>query len=314
MDVITNYLEHMFRDYPPTPDILRIKSDLEQNMEDRYRELIFSGKSENEAAGAVIAEMGNLDELLREMGYDREQDMGSVSVYSIEEARNVIDSYRKFALWISAGLAIIFFAVSAVSIADSFSQASDGAIAPALFLIATAAGVCMFVWSGMRISRFNELYQLGEEPFFMVHEDMLQLQNDYEQFRSGGLKRLIAGIFLCIAGVVPVILFDAIGDVYVTRIGVPLMFLLLAVGISQLIQFGMITTAYHMTLGLGGYKITNRVNAKREDRISGIFWPIVVILYLGWSFLFNAWHISWIIWPISGLLWAVIENLLNLND
>lgn len=59
MDAIKNYLETMFLNLPNTPEVQKAKYELGQMMEDKYRELIADGKTENEAIGTVIAEFGN---------------------------------------------------------------------------------------------------------------------------------------------------------------------------------------------------------------------------------------------------------------
>ena len=41
-------------------------------MEDKYNELINDGKNENEAVGTVISEFGNLEELSKELGLEKE--------------------------------------------------------------------------------------------------------------------------------------------------------------------------------------------------------------------------------------------------
>ena len=51
METIKNYLESMFRGLPLTEKVMKAKSELLQMMEDKYTELIRSGKTENEAVG-----------------------------------------------------------------------------------------------------------------------------------------------------------------------------------------------------------------------------------------------------------------------
>ena len=63
METIKNYLESMFRGLPLTEKVMKAKSELLQMMEDKYTELIRSGKTENEAVGEVIQNFGNLDDL-----------------------------------------------------------------------------------------------------------------------------------------------------------------------------------------------------------------------------------------------------------
>ena len=68
MDTLINYLNTMFRSLPDTPEARRAKDELRQMMEDKYADLISEGKSENEAVGTVITELGNLDEFADQLG------------------------------------------------------------------------------------------------------------------------------------------------------------------------------------------------------------------------------------------------------
>ena len=40
--------------------------------------------------------------------------------------------------------------------------------------------------------------------------------------------------------------------------------------------------------------------------VEELYWAIVIVLYLGISFLSHAWHLTWIIWPVAGVLSSVI--------
>ena len=92
MDTIKTYLDNLFRSLPNTEELKRLKSDLLVNMEDKYLELKAKGKSENEAVGVVIAEFGNIDELLFEMGISKAKDSvkDSSRVLTIDEAHDYV--------------------------------------------------------------------------------------------------------------------------------------------------------------------------------------------------------------------------------
>ena len=68
MESIRNYLDNVFASVPNTEAVARVKAELLANMEDKYRELIEGGASENEAAGRVFTDFGNIDELFAELG------------------------------------------------------------------------------------------------------------------------------------------------------------------------------------------------------------------------------------------------------
>ena len=47
----------------------------------------------------------------------------------------------------------------------------------------------------------------------------------------------------------------------------------------------------------------------RKGLVSGIYWAVVVALYLGYSFVTFRWDRSWIIWPIAAVLYAVVIKI-----
>lgn len=67
METIKTYLDNLFLQLPKTPEVLRAREELLEMMEDKYEELKKQGKAEHEAIGTVIAEFGNLDEILEEL-------------------------------------------------------------------------------------------------------------------------------------------------------------------------------------------------------------------------------------------------------
>ena len=56
-------------------------------------------------------------------------------------------------------------------------------------------------------------------------------------------------------------------------------------------------------------------NEQDEDKddpfisfVASIYWPATVIIYLLWSFVFNAWDISWIIWPVAAIAFGIFAT------
>lgn len=37
-----------------------------------------------------------------------------------------------------------------------------------------------------------------------------------------------------------------------------------------------------------------------------MYWPIVLIIYLSWSFITNKWGVTWIVWPIAAVLFSLL--------
>ena len=94
METIKNYLDNLFASYPKTPEVENAKSELLNNMEDRYSELKSKGKSENEAIGIVISEFGNIDELMKELNVKSNVTVEDTVSVSGEEAKDFIEAKR----------------------------------------------------------------------------------------------------------------------------------------------------------------------------------------------------------------------------
>ena len=67
MNIIHDYVDTMFKDLPKTEEVIRMKLEILDNMEEAYHELLKEGKTENEAIGAVISQFDNINELKEEL-------------------------------------------------------------------------------------------------------------------------------------------------------------------------------------------------------------------------------------------------------
>ena len=45
--------------------------------------------------------------------------------------------------------------------------------------------------------------------------------------------------------------------------------------------------------------------------VASIYWPAAVVIYLLWSFVFDAWDISWILWPVAAVAFAIFASVRN---
>src|SRR5699024_9758573 len=107
MNAVEQHIENMFRYFPETEEIKRIKNDLYQNAQDRYDELVALGKTESEALGTIIIEIGERDVLLEELGYDQEQDLMDYSFHTLAEAENYIMFTNRESMKIGLGILLI---------------------------------------------------------------------------------------------------------------------------------------------------------------------------------------------------------------
>ncbi len=64
---IKNYVEVLFQDIPKSKKALELKEEMLSNMNERFNDYTMDGKSENQAYSLVISNLGDIDEMLKEV-------------------------------------------------------------------------------------------------------------------------------------------------------------------------------------------------------------------------------------------------------
>jgi hypothetical protein len=76
------------------------------------------------------------------------------------------------------------------------------------------------------------------------------------------------------------------------------------------ITAGMTKNAYDMLLAKT--MVADLESRRKSDRLIGAiaaaYWPLATAVYLGWSFIGDAWHISWVVWPVAGCVFGAIAG------
>ncbi len=68
MDKLTNYIENVFASLLKTKEVVEMKLNMLEHMQDKYNALLVQGKNENEAFGIVVAGFGSIEEIKAELG------------------------------------------------------------------------------------------------------------------------------------------------------------------------------------------------------------------------------------------------------
>jgi hypothetical protein len=310
MKAIEQHINNMFQDLPATQEIERIKNDLYLNALDRYDELISQGKKESEALGTIIIEIGDLDVLLDDFGYDKEKDLESYSLNTLEEVKYFIEFNRSASNKMALGTFIILFGVGLIPTLYTFNAAMLGVI---LFLILIAIAVGTLTMTGMKLDNLEKNLDTEENIFYMSDDDYDTIYDQYMLFKETENYRVPLGIMLSILAVVPIIIFSFMeNELLIERFGVLLLMTILGIGISQFIKYGMVHSAFERVLSIGEYSVEERQLQKRLEPISSIYWITTTLIFLIWSFLTMDWHITWVIWPIAGFMWAIISILFGM--
>ena len=183
-------------------------------------------------------------------------------------------------------------------------QRTSGAIGVAILLAIVAWAVAMFISNGMKLSKYEFLEQ---EPLDLEYGVEGIVKARKEEFEPRFKRSITLGVVLCIVSVIPLVVaaaLEASDVVYV--IMVALLLVLVAAGVYQFVWAGMIYGSFQKILEEGDYTYYNKIENKKNDNLSKVYWCITTAIYLAYSFITGNWHISWIVWPVAGVLYAAV--------
>ncbi|MGX2946738.1 permease prefix domain 1-containing protein [Enterococcus alishanensis] len=317
MDTIKNYLETLFLELPKTEAVEKAKADLLANMEDHYFSLIDEGKSEHEAIGAVISEFGSVDELRQTLEIEEEpeadffEDEDELTLpIDEEEMLTFLAGRKQIALGLSLGIMFTILAVAAMIL---FSEVGE-ALGMSIFFIFVSIGVGLIIYYGMQFQKID-----GPLHDRMISRNLVKkaqaLKGEYTKSFTIGL---ILGICSCILSVVPIFVFS-----YAENFGAALLMAMISIGVFLICYSSIYYTGFDKfvesrffvgdedKLGPNARKEKYGNNAEKKYVIEKMYWPVIVVTYFIWSFVFDAWHISWVLLVAGGILWSGIEAVIK---
>lgn len=242
-----------------------------------------------------------------------------VRLVGSDEAWEYLEAGKGFAARIAAGTALCIISPILLIILSGIAETGVIPIPEALaagvgvvvLLVLVAVAVVIFIVTGMQMKRFE---YLKEEPFELDSEAAAMVVEQKQGFENRFIVGLASGVAMIILSVLPLII-TAIA-------GAPEMIILLCVGfllafvaaaVFMIICMGMRYGNFGQLLQEGEYSMDSKQVNKRLEAFGGLYWPLMVVIYLCYSFYTNNWHISWIIWPVAGIIFSAITSALKLK-
>lgn len=186
-----------------------------------------------------------------------------------------------------------------------FTEETAAGLGLTALLVIVAAAVALFVVAGMRLGKYESW---EKEPIELDYGVKGIVEERLKACEGDCTRNIVLGVVLCILSPIPLIsaaLFGAPDVVLVGLVGVLLA--LVAVAVVFFITSAPIRGGCQILLRVGDYTPDNIEKQKKADRIGGIYWPVVVALYLAVSFITNRWEITWIIWPVAAVAFGAVS-------
>jgi len=290
MEIIRNYLDNVFVGLPNTEQVKRLKQNMEDSMEEKCQELIREGKTAHEAAYSVIANFGSMDEVMVELGIAQEESQKIGRLISDTQVEAYLKRTRKDGFWIGLGVWLILSGLALLVLLGGNNLG--------LFILFGALTVAVGIFFARGIPMSN--CELNKERVISLEEHTkAELAFRRREFLPKFTVQIVIGVILTLL---------AIGAIAVFYVTPALLLFVIGFSIFLFTVAGMTKGAYDHLLATG----VDLENRRKSDRLIGAvaaaYWPLVTAIYLGWSFLGDAWDISWVVWPVAGCVFAAIAG------
>ncbi len=250
-----------------------------------------------------------------------DKETSSTRRISLEDASKFINAKRKTSTYIAIAtfLCIIspicLILLGAISENKIFgiSETMAGGIGVIVMFVLVSIAVAIYIFSGSMTAPFqfldNEVFETEYGVFGMANKKRNKFKNTYT------LCNIIATC-LCILSVIPIFvgaIIDEENDLMLILLTAMMLFII-AIAVAIFIKVGIINESYSKLLQENEYSVKNKEKSKLENAISAIYWPIITLIYFGYSFISHNWHVSWIIWVIGGVLYSGIVGIIKAFD
>jgi transcriptional regulator with XRE-family HTH domain len=205
---------------------------------------------------------------------------------------------------------VLLIILSALSEAGYWlSGAAVSGIGVVTLLSMVAGAVAIFIISDANMKRFEYLKKGDFELDYGLSGIIKERRAAYEKTFVASVAM---GVVLCILSPVPLIVAGGLSSSTLTLcFFVALLLAFIAAAVYLFITSGAIKGSFDQLLREGAYEPSEQEKEKKVSRFAGVYWPVVIAVYLAWSFISGKWGITWVVWPIAGVLFGGISSVVS---
>ena len=234
---------------------------------------------------------------------------------SMETARAYIEAKTAAAPKIALGVLLCIFSPILMILLGGMQEYGKIAVteemAGGLGLIVlmgmVVAAVCLFILTGSRMRKYKFI---EEEPLDTEYGVSGLCREMIDRQENAYTRSMVIGVGLCVASSIPLFAALMLKNEFYYVLGVCCILLMVGIGVCLIVNANIIRDAYLALLEEGDY---TREEKAADHRIGGIYWGIVLAIFLTWSFLTMNWQITWIVWPIAGVLYGVVKLIFRMR-
>lgn len=236
---------------------------------------------------------------------------------SLEEANNFIEITKATAPKIAAGVSmciispVILIMLGALSELKGVINENVAAGIGMVFLLALIAiAVYIFITTDSKLKPYEYLQY---EPIDTEYGVSGMVKERKEAFGERHSRSIAIGVMLCVVCSLPLIVTATLGcsEVIICAM-VDVLLIIVSIAVNIFINSGSVMDAYNKLLEEDEFARSKKRVARKIERITGIYWCIIVAIYLGISFTTNRWEYTWIVWPVAALISGVVKGVTSI--
>ena len=257
------------------------------------------------------------DEVELTSGIEEDRDLPLAKV-KLDEARAYLAAKEKIAGILATASLIFVYSVLPLFLLQAYSQTEDTLIssnqAAGIGLVTLFLMVIIGVMAAISTLKYKRNFEKIEESDFELEYGVESILDEQaEDYKHVFVFRLALSVGMFIFAVLPLIISSFLTDLeWIMILMLSLMIAIIGAGVYILVPAVSKHTAYNRLLGRGDFAPSRRAETKMAEKIGAVYWPLMVAIYLGWSFLTMDWHITWIVWPVAGVSFAAVMGLAGL--
>lgn len=237
---------------------------------------------------------------------------GDISKEFAEDVHGYDQFKNQFSRWISAGVGLILFGLTAMMLLTGIGM--DEVVSTAVFFAFVIVAVLIFIVMGMQNERFCKKYPLIED-FYSEDEK----EKAYRKYTV----RIAVSVGIILIGLLLMIVMDGrlesqaqISESQVEGLQYGTFMLMVTAAVTTLVYGGLQKSKYNIK---EYNKEANPSPEKRKadaliSKICGCIMLFAIIIFLVWSFATAAWNITWIVFAVGGILCGIVKIMFSKEE
>lgn len=239
---------------------------------------------------------------------------------SLEQALRYVDTKLEAAGMIVRGVALcvcsaipLFFLLALV---ESGQTGLSGNIAAVFGVVGILVMVALGIGSFVKADAYKrEWAPISEGHFELAYGVHSVFSDKIDKFTPSYHRKITLGIALFILAAVPLLLTAVLsGSGELIFLMLAVLLLMVAAGLYVIIPAATQNEAYNWILAEGDLNAGKSKATRQAEKLAAFFFPLLVAIFLGWSFWTMAWHITWIVFPVGAVLFVALLGLWGLFE